>query len=925
MAEAPGGTETNPLGPRRRSLDVLGGSVCAAAVLSLYLATLAPGLLAVRDSPAFQFVGRVLGVPHQPSYPFYVLLSYAFSYVPIGSLAYRMNLLSAVLGAATSVALYLACRTLRVSVMLAVAVAVSAAAGPLVWSQSVIAEVYTLETLLLLCAILAWLHWRDSRSAGTFYAAVFLCGLLFAHHTNDVLFAPGLVLFVWCVDRRWLLRPGTLARAAFLLILAFTPYALILIRTMQGAPYVLEPAHGLGDLVRIATGMGYRENVFPFSLREVFHARVPLAASILWGELTAVGCLAATVGISRLLWTRHPLGLALVAGSGLQLAFLLNYDIPDIAVFFIPVITLAWLVAGVGLQACADRLRHRRFLRGAWLVACGALPLWLMWNGYALVGQRWNVAVDRYMSALVAQLPHTSVFLAENWVADQLVRYKTLGEGLPGGKLVEGPLAIASGRLDTLSGEGRPVFAFASTAGGLRTWGFRFIPNRVFVPLRVVVESLAPGSVVAVAIPASSSGVTAAPPALFASLGGTSSLASRREAIVLVGTAGSRRGALEHRGRQSAEVAVEAGAVIGTSGVRAPVAIRARAGLLDAEVTIDGRILAADSDEIAMAVWNPDGRLVGVYAGTASTDAPVAFEPLETYRLSAPRQCVTLPPDSWTIVGPRALSPVLAVAVAPACQIEFDVESAEAAPKLQLLDWSRDAAFGLSERGGAEVVPDRPGTPRDPNSNTTVFRGSGILSAAHLKQLGAAIVSVGAFPSSVRALVDGPGCAEAVRVCAVDLAGLLTPVGRRTLRLGMANDEQALAFGRGWLPGTASSTGPVRRIVDSDATVFVSLPDADSWVIALAAHSAGPDPRASPAALALRVDGFTLPAQAVVPGWHVYRWSVTRSMLTRRTTTVSILTFADTNGHTPSAGGLVVGSLDFRRTAVDTPRPARPQ
>ena len=46
-------------------------------------------------------VGRVLGVAHNPGYPLYVLLTHAFSYLPIGSLAYRINLFSALLGALT--------------------------------------------------------------------------------------------------------------------------------------------------------------------------------------------------------------------------------------------------------------------------------------------------------------------------------------------------------------------------------------------------------------------------------------------------------------------------------------------------------------------------------------------------------------------------------------------------------------------------------------------------------------------------------------------------------------------------------------------------------------------------------------------------------------------------------------------------------
>src|SRR4029078_11166049 len=80
----------------KRDLAWSGGT--AATALLLYVRTLAPGLTADVDTAMFQFVGRVLGVAHNPGYPLYVLLTHAFSYVPIGSLAYPIKPLSAPLG-----------------------------------------------------------------------------------------------------------------------------------------------------------------------------------------------------------------------------------------------------------------------------------------------------------------------------------------------------------------------------------------------------------------------------------------------------------------------------------------------------------------------------------------------------------------------------------------------------------------------------------------------------------------------------------------------------------------------------------------------------------------------------------------------------------------------------------------------------------
>ena len=60
---------------RRR---IVPAGVAGAAALALYIATMAPGLIAIDDTPKFQFVGRVLGTAHPPGSPFYVVVSHVF-------------------------------------------------------------------------------------------------------------------------------------------------------------------------------------------------------------------------------------------------------------------------------------------------------------------------------------------------------------------------------------------------------------------------------------------------------------------------------------------------------------------------------------------------------------------------------------------------------------------------------------------------------------------------------------------------------------------------------------------------------------------------------------------------------------------------------------------------------------------------------
>ena len=71
----------------------------ALAGLSLvfYALTLAPTMLE-GDSGEFQSLLRTLGIVHTTGYPLYTLVGHAFTWLPFGDVAYRVNAFSAAAG-----------------------------------------------------------------------------------------------------------------------------------------------------------------------------------------------------------------------------------------------------------------------------------------------------------------------------------------------------------------------------------------------------------------------------------------------------------------------------------------------------------------------------------------------------------------------------------------------------------------------------------------------------------------------------------------------------------------------------------------------------------------------------------------------------------------------------------------------------------
>src|SRR5689334_15507186 len=76
--------------------------ICAAivfvAAITLYSLTLAPTVTLV-DSGELMLAARTLGVAHPPGFPFYVLLTHLFTWLPVGSVAERVNFASAMFAA----------------------------------------------------------------------------------------------------------------------------------------------------------------------------------------------------------------------------------------------------------------------------------------------------------------------------------------------------------------------------------------------------------------------------------------------------------------------------------------------------------------------------------------------------------------------------------------------------------------------------------------------------------------------------------------------------------------------------------------------------------------------------------------------------------------------------------------------------------
>lgn len=417
--------------------------ILAALVGTFYLATLRDGIGGQTDTAKWQFVGKVLGVPHTTGYPLYVLLSHVFSYLPFGTLAWRINFMSAVFAVAAVVMAQRILRGLLENEILAFGGALLLAAAPMFWTFATEAGVYSLNAFFVSAVIYLLFKWHDARrgpEAGTagrgyFYAACFVYALSLGNHVTMITLLPAFALFALLTDRRAALR--TLLPALLFVALSACLYSLPFISTALPSPYLENRVETFDDLWRLITATGFRERLFAGGLKGFLFVQVRFYCDRFIAQFTVFGFAALAAGFS-LLATRHrPKIFFLIAYLFVNLFMALNYYVPpqQQQYQFIPSYVALALIIGFSAGLFRAVMPHLRPATKAALSASCLAALVAMAAHAAAFDLARNAAMqkeaelnDILTDAVVDALPADGVILAYSYQDSMLMFYKMLGE-----------------------------------------------------------------------------------------------------------------------------------------------------------------------------------------------------------------------------------------------------------------------------------------------------------------------------------------------------------------------------------------------------------------------------------------------------------------------------------------------------------------
>jgi len=376
----------------------------------LYLRTLAPGVV-VGDAAEFQTVLPTLGIAHPTGYPLYTLLGWVFTRLPLGEVAWRANLLSAICGALTVGVVYLIVeKTLapplfplpspkfgRGEGVVAALAALTFAATPTWWAQCVMAEIYTLGTLLVALTVYLVLRWSEGPRPpmADLWLAAGCIGLGLAHHRTVVLLVPAVLVYVWWTDWRIVRWPRVWLPALGLFLLPLALYAYFPLRWPAlhgGQPMTWEQF----EFLVFARGYAPALRLDGILTPDRWAIYLRLAVE----QFGPAGLALAISGAGWLLARRPRAGVLTGLLYVATVAFGLAYFVPDVSVFFIPahLVLALWIGYGLaGLMRVLTRTpRWRDPLQVLGLTVVALLPLTLIWANLPAVDRSGDTAAQEW-------------------------------------------------------------------------------------------------------------------------------------------------------------------------------------------------------------------------------------------------------------------------------------------------------------------------------------------------------------------------------------------------------------------------------------------------------------------------------------------------------------------------------------------------
>lgn len=400
-------------------------AVLAAATGGAYLYTVAPGP-GWLDASEFIAGAHTLGVVHPPGHPLYVMLAKAWSLVvPLGSVAFRINLLSAVLAVACALLVMALVRRTAEHVRAPSAGVTwcAAAAGLLFatthacWMQSVRAEVYTLNAALILAAMVLAVRWVSAGQTRHVLAATVLLGLgLCNHHYLVFFFLPApLMLLLLRAEGRALLASRRVLAVFALGAVTLLAYAYLPLRASTDPVINWADPTTVQRFIDTITAKAWSTSATAASREAPVADNLATAFGMLIDDLGPVAFLLGLVGLVWLTVRSRALGVFLgltLLGNLMSRAILLvDPNNPDDYGYLLLGVAVLAASAGLAFTLVRPGSSWRRALPGVGAVLLAVYAVWVAREALPRVDLSRDTSADAFTDATLDRVAPDAVVL----------------------------------------------------------------------------------------------------------------------------------------------------------------------------------------------------------------------------------------------------------------------------------------------------------------------------------------------------------------------------------------------------------------------------------------------------------------------------------------------------------------------------------
>ncbi|MBW1804077.1 MAG: DUF2723 domain-containing protein [Deltaproteobacteria bacterium] len=331
-------------------------------IFGIYLGTICPTVY-LGDSGELTVAAYALGIPHNSGYPLYALVGKIFCLLPIGSVGFRVNLMSSIFALLALWCVFSIIRRFTSSRLAAFLGPLILAFTPVFWQQTTGGEVYGMHIFFVALLIRMVLWWEERRDLLSLVTLAFIAGLSFCNHLQTVMLAPSIFFILLTGDRKALIHIKPWIFVSMFFCAALLIYLYLPIRTDAGAAIHWGDPNTLARFLAHVTGKTHR-GTYTFSitpieyihrirdiLTYVYHQFGWFLIFVIWGWLRGMSL-------------RRRIFFAGIILFDMVYAVFLNIVSIEITPFLLPSLSVFAVLGALGAARIFEWIKRNRLVTG---------------------------------------------------------------------------------------------------------------------------------------------------------------------------------------------------------------------------------------------------------------------------------------------------------------------------------------------------------------------------------------------------------------------------------------------------------------------------------------------------------------------------------------------------------------------------------